>query len=53
MVGGRLNAALGSLLRALNVGATNRCPPAFIAKQLAKFDIVNIGAIGTFVEREK
>src|SRR5437867_7369248 len=40
-------------LRAVNVGRTNRCQPALIAKQLAKFDIVNIGAVGTFVVREK
>src|SRR5438552_1097727 len=39
-------------LRAVNVGATNRCQPALIAKQLARFDIVNIGAVGTFVVRE-
>src|ERR1700730_8175457 len=36
-------------LRAVNVGGTNRCRPALIAKQLGKFDIVNIGAVGTFV----
>jgi uncharacterized protein (DUF1697 family) len=36
-------------LRAVNVGGTNRCQPALIAKQLARFDIVNIGAVGTFV----
>jgi uncharacterized protein (DUF1697 family) len=39
-------------LRAVNVGGTNRCQPARIAKQLAKFDIVNIGAVGTFVVRK-
>src|SRR5437588_8674414 len=39
-------------LRAVNVGGTNRCRPALIAKELAKFDIVNIGAVGTFVVRE-
>jgi uncharacterized protein (DUF1697 family) len=39
-------------LRAVNVGGANRCQPALIAKQLAKFDIVNIGAVGTFVVRE-
>ncbi|HYR23885.1 MAG TPA: DUF1697 domain-containing protein [Chthoniobacterales bacterium] len=38
-------------LRAVNVGGTNRCQPALIAKQLAKFDVVNIGAVGTFVVR--
>ena len=39
-------------LRAVNVGAANRCQPALIAKQLAKFGVVNIGAVGTFVVRE-
>ncbi len=39
-------------LRAVNVGGANRCQPAVIAKQLAKFGIVNIGAVGTFVVRE-
>jgi uncharacterized protein (DUF1697 family) len=39
-------------LRAVNVGRTNRCQPATIAKQLAKFGVVNIGAVGTFVVRE-
>jgi uncharacterized protein (DUF1697 family) len=40
-------------LRAVNVGTTNRCRPADLAKQLARFDIVNIGAVGTFVVRKK
>jgi uncharacterized protein (DUF1697 family) len=39
-------------LRAVNVGGSNRCQPALIAKQLAKFGVVNIGAVGTFVVRE-
>ena len=39
-------------LRAVNVGKANRCQPASIAKELSKFDIVNIGAVGTFVVRE-
>jgi uncharacterized protein (DUF1697 family) len=39
-------------LRAVNVGGTNRCQPAQIAKQLAKFGVINIGAVGTFVVRE-
>jgi uncharacterized protein (DUF1697 family) len=38
-------------LRAVNVGGANRCQPASIARQLAKFDVVNIGAVGTFVVR--
>src|SRR5438034_6080853 len=39
-------------LRAVNVGGANRCQPAAIAKQLAKFGVVNIGAVGTFVVRK-
>jgi uncharacterized protein (DUF1697 family) len=39
-------------LRAVNVGGTNRCRPAELAKQLARFGVVNIGAVGTFVVRE-
>lgn len=39
-------------LRGINVGGANRCKPALLAKQLKKFDIVNIGAVGTFVVRE-
>ncbi len=39
-------------LRAVNVGGTNRCQPASIAKQLAKFGVLNLGAVGTFVVRE-
>ena len=39
-------------LRAINVGGANTCRPALIAKQLSKFGVVNIGAVGTFVVRE-
>jgi uncharacterized protein (DUF1697 family) len=39
-------------LRGVNVGGANRCQPALIAKELVKFGIVNIGAVGTFVVRE-
>src|SRR6476619_5365797 len=39
-------------LRAVNVGRTNRCQPALIAKDLDKFGVVNIGAVGTFVVRK-
>jgi uncharacterized protein (DUF1697 family) len=39
-------------LRAVNVGGANRCKPAVLAKQLAKFGVINIGAVGTFVVRE-
>src|SRR5205814_1232878 len=40
-------------LRAINVGGANRCQPTQIAEQLAKFVVVNIGAVGTFVVREE
>jgi uncharacterized protein (DUF1697 family) len=36
----------------VNVGGANRCQPAAIAKQLVKFGVINIGAVGTFVVRE-
>jgi uncharacterized protein (DUF1697 family) len=39
-------------LRAVNVGTANRCRPAAIAKELARFDVINIGAVGTFVVRK-
>lgn len=39
-------------LRAVNVGKANRCQPAVIARQLSKFGVINIGAVGTFVVRE-
>lgn len=39
-------------LRAVNVGRINRCQPAVIARDLAEFGVVNIGAVGTFVVRE-
>ena len=40
-------------LRAVNVGKANRCQPAAIAKELGRFDVVNIGAVGTFVVRKQ
>ena len=39
-------------LRGVNVGKGNRCRPAVIARQLSKFGVINIGAVGTFVVRE-
>src|SRR5262245_51304127 len=39
-------------LRAVNVGGGNLCRPALLAKQLSKFGVINIGAVGTFVVRE-
>jgi uncharacterized protein (DUF1697 family) len=40
-------------LRAVNVGGANLCKPAELARQLSRFDIVNIGAVGTFVVHKK
>jgi uncharacterized protein (DUF1697 family) len=39
-------------LRAANVGKHNRFQPSVLAKELAKFGVINIGAVGTFVVRE-
>ena len=39
-------------LRAVNVGRTNLCRPALLAKQLSKFGVINIGAVGTCVVRK-
>jgi Uncharacterized protein conserved in bacteria len=39
-------------LRGANVGKHNRFQPAILAKELAKFGVVSIGAVGTFVVRE-
>src|SRR5438105_14346247 len=38
-------------VRAMNVGG-NFCRPAQLAKQLSRFDIINIGAVGSFVVRK-
>jgi len=39
--------------RAVNVGGHQKFGPAKLAKELAGFDIVNIGAAGTFVVRDR
>jgi uncharacterized protein (DUF1697 family) len=39
-------------LRAANVGKQNRFRPAALVRDLTKFGVVNIGAVGTFVVRE-
>jgi uncharacterized protein (DUF1697 family) len=39
-------------LRAANVGKHNRFQPAIFVKELAKFGVINVGAVGTFVVRE-
>lgn len=37
--------------RAVNLAGYQKCQPAKLAKELAEFDVVNIGAAGTFVVR--
>lgn len=43
--------ALVVLLRGVNVGGHKTFRPALLAEQLKQFDVVNIGAAGTFVVR--
>jgi uncharacterized protein (DUF1697 family) len=43
--------ALVVLLRGVNVGGHRRIRPATLARHLSRFDVVNIGAAGTFVIR--
>jgi uncharacterized protein (DUF1697 family) len=39
--------------RSVNVGAHQRFQPGLLAKDLAEFEVVNIGAAGTFVARKQ
>jgi len=41
------------LLKGVNVGGHRRFRPSVLAKQLRRFDVVNVGAAGTFVVRGK
>jgi uncharacterized protein (DUF1697 family) len=43
--------ALVVLLKGVNVGGYRRFRPSVVAKQLSRFDVVNVGAAGTFVVR--
>lgn len=43
--------ALVVLLKGVNVGGHRRFRPSVLAKQLRRFDIVNVGAAGTFIVR--
>ena len=43
--------ALVAFLRGINVGGHRAFRPSLLAKQLARYDVVNIGATGTFVIR--
>jgi uncharacterized protein (DUF1697 family) len=45
--------ALVVFLRGVNVGGHRTFQPAALAKELAAFEVVNIGAAGTFVVRKK
>ena len=44
--------ALVVFLRAVNVGGHNPFRPSILAKELSGYDVVNIGAAGTFVVRK-
>ena len=44
-------APLVVFLRGVNVGSNKRFLPAALARDMAAFDVVNIGAVGTFVVR--
>ncbi len=44
--------ALVVLLRGVNVGGHRSFRPAELARQMANYDVVNIGAAGTFVVRQ-
>ena len=44
--------ALVVFLRGVNVGGHRTFQPSVLAKDLAKYDVVNIGAAGTFVVRK-
>ena len=45
--------ALVVLLKGVNVGGHRTFRPSVLAQQLKRFDVVNIGAAGTFVVRRK
>lgn len=44
--------ALVVFLRGMNVGGHRRFRPSILAKQLGKYDVVNVGAAGTFIVRQ-
>lgn len=44
--------ALVALLRGVNVGGNKVFRPSILARELSDFDVVNIGAAGTFVVRK-
>jgi uncharacterized protein (DUF1697 family) len=44
--------ALVAFLRGINVGGHRTFRPSIVAKKLSRFDVVNVGAAGTFVVRK-
>jgi uncharacterized protein (DUF1697 family) len=44
--------ALVVFLRGINVGGHRRVRPSLLAKELSAYDVVNVGAAGTFVVRK-
>lgn len=44
--------ALVVFLRGINVGGHRRVRPSILAKKLSQYDVVNVGAAGTFVVRK-
>jgi len=44
--------ALVVFLRGINVGGHRRFRPSLLAKELSRYDVVNIGATGTFIVRK-
>ena len=44
--------ALVVFLKGVNVGGHRRVRPSEVAKRLKRYDVVNIGAAGTFVVRK-
>ena len=44
--------ALVVFLRGVNVGGHKRLRPSILAKELSHYDVVNVGAAGTFVVRK-
>ena len=44
--------ALVVFLKGINVGGHRTARPSVLAKELARFDVVNVGAAGTFVVRK-
>jgi uncharacterized protein (DUF1697 family) len=47
-----LTMALVALLRGVNVGGHRTFRPSLLARELSDFDVINVGAAGTFVVRK-